>query len=77
MTLRYAHLGPDQKREAVALLCGRRDEWSLGQNTPSQSGDDRVQEAPASEYLLPLASRRHVIDTRSASSPGNPPFFSS
>ncbi|MCE7902675.1 MAG: DUF4102 domain-containing protein [Gammaproteobacteria bacterium PRO9] len=62
MTLRYAHLGPDQKREAVALLCGQRDERSLGQNTPSESGEDRVEEAPAPEYLLPLASRRHVID---------------
>ena len=26
MTVRYAHLGPDQKREAVAMLCRRREE---------------------------------------------------
>ncbi|MCC6144356.1 MAG: site-specific integrase [Candidatus Hydrogenedentes bacterium] len=62
MTLRYAHLGPDQKRVAVALLCGRRDEKPPGQDTPSSSADQQVKEIPAPEYLLPLASRRQVID---------------
>ena len=57
MTVRYAHLGPDQKREAVALLSGRRDKTPSAQDTPSglRSGDGRVEEAPAPEYLLASA----------------------
>jgi len=57
MTVRYAHLGPDQKREAVALLSDRRDKTPSAQDTPLGlgSGDGRVEEAPAPEYLLASA----------------------
>ena len=56
MTVRYAHLGPDQKREAVALLCGRREEIPTAQPA-SGSAEVQVEEAPAPEYLLLSAHR--------------------
>jgi integrase len=55
MTLRYAHLGPDQKREAVALLCGQVDEIPSAKETPSGLGTSRAEEAPPPAYLIPAA----------------------
>ncbi len=52
MTLRYAHLGPDQKREAVALLCGRRDEAPDTENTILALSTSRTEESPPPGYFL-------------------------
>jgi len=54
MTVRYAHLGPDQKREAVALLCGRRDDAPDAETAPGGSAS-RMEETPPPEYFLPPA----------------------
>lgn len=64
MTVRYAHLGPDQKRQAVALLCGRRAEIPVARESTSESMDVPVEELPAPEYRLPLTHQ--VAPLRSA-----------
>lgn len=57
MTVRYAHLGPDQKRDAVALLCGQQEKTSAQSNTQTTETDVQAREAAAPEYLLPSAHR--------------------
>lgn len=62
MTLRYAHLGPDQKRVAVALLAGRPSETSVtaaNLMTPPDAGP----QIPAPRGRRCVSGRRH---------PGNP-----
>jgi len=65
MTLRYAHLGPDQKRQAVALLDGRRDETPASPEATSLLVSDRAEERPAPEYILPSAYRGGLSTGRS------------
>ena len=64
MTLRYAHLGPDQKREAVDRLSIRREEQIPAAGTSSALADLQVEEAPAPEYLLPSAHRGDISARR-------------
>ncbi|MEQ1803306.1 MAG: site-specific integrase [Gammaproteobacteria bacterium] len=61
MTVRYAHLGPDQKRQAVALLCGHRAERSAGQDPPSGSPATRAEESPPPEYVPSSAPRAGLL----------------
>lgn len=55
MTLRDAHLGPDQKRKAVALLCGPRGE-APDPETASGHSASRTEETPPPEYFWPPSS---------------------
>ena len=57
MTLRYAHLGPDQKRAAVALLCSPREEPAKTPPTAALLAFARAGEFPPPEYSLPLPAR--------------------
>lgn len=57
MTVRYAHLGPDQKREAVAHLCSRREDVPPAEKSLSVLANVRVEESLPPEYRLPSAHR--------------------
>lgn len=63
MTLRYAHLGPDQKRDAVDRLSFRREEPAETTAVATLLAFPRAGELPPPEYSLPLAARREGTAT--------------
>ncbi|MBL8199612.1 MAG: site-specific integrase [Chromatiales bacterium] len=68
MTVRYAHLGPDQKREAVALLCGQREEAPDTQSTISGLPGWRTEEIPPPGYFPPCAFQSEFSHTHTKES---------
>lgn len=70
MTLRYAHLGPDQKRQAVDLLVGRQKETPAKQDVASDLAPYRAEDVPAPEYILPPVYQRGISAGRAEMSEG-------
>lgn len=69
MTVRYAHLGPDQKRAAVALLCGPVEKAPEAKNLASESTVLRVEEAPQPDYVPQTAQHGQTNAAAATSMP--------
>ncbi len=62
MTVRYAHLGPDQKREAVALLCECRSAPQEIGHTALAEPTSRAEESPSPGFPSPSPYRPELTN---------------